>query len=280
MEGSVSRRTLTLRYPAACSLCRGELPRGTKAWWDKEAKQATCLICGGGAELALESAGTAGGSARQKYDRLHARREKEVKGALGDKLGSVYLFFKDEPQWTRAWQTGSAGEERLARFFEKELPESAIALHDRRIPGSRANIDHIVVARSGVWVIDAKLYSGKVERRTVGSIWRSEIKVFVGGRDRTKLVYGMASQVEATRAAIAPDPLASDVAVTPTVCFVASEWGLFAKPFELNGVIVTWPQKLAERIAVPGPLTATAVARLANRIAVALPPAVQAKTSR
>ena len=112
---------LTLRYAAACSLCSGALPRGTEAWWDPETKQATCLLCGGGAELARERAGTAGGSGRQKYDRLHGRREKEVKGALGDKLGGVYLFLKDEPQSTRAWRTGSAGEQRLARFFAQEL---------------------------------------------------------------------------------------------------------------------------------------------------------------
>lgn len=270
---------LTLRYPADCSLCGGALPRGAEAWWDRETRQATCLVCGNGAELAREMAGTPGGSGREKYDRLRERREKEVKGVLGDKLGGAYLFFKDEPQSTRAWRTGSAGEQRLARFFEQELPSSAIALHDRRIPGSKANIDHIVVAPSGIWVIDAKLYSGKVERRTVGSFWRSEVKVFVGGRDRTKLVHGMASQVKATRSALSLDELAGDVSVNPALCFVASDWGLFAKPFELSGVIVTWPQRLAERIAAPGPLTTTAVARLANRIAVALPPAVLSKTS-
>ena len=35
-------------------------------------------------------------------------------------------------------------------------------LHDRRIPGTRANIDHIAVASSAVWVIDAKRYNGKL----------------------------------------------------------------------------------------------------------------------
>jgi Nuclease-related domain len=278
MEGSVARRTLSLRYPAVCSLCSSELPRGTTAWWDKEAKQATCLVCGGGADLARDLAGTAGGSGRQKYDRLRKRREKEVKGVLGDKLGSVYLFFKDEPQSTRAWGTGSAGEERLARYFGKSLPDSAIVLHDRRIPGSRANIDHIVVAPSGVWVIDAKDYKGKVERRDVGPFWRSDVRVFVGGRDRTKLVRGMAGQVEATRGALAKDPLAADVAVTPAVCFVASEWGFFPKSFEVNGVLVTFPGDMAERISARGRLAPTAVERLANRIAVGLPPAVRAAT--
>lgn len=279
MEGSAARRMLTLRYPAACSLCGAALARGTKAWWDKEAKHATCLVCGSGAELAAELAGTPGGSARAKYDRLHSRREREMKSVLGDKLGSAFLFFKDDPQSTRAWSTGAAGEQRLGGFFAKKLPASAIVLHDRRIPGSRANIDHVVVAASGVWVIDAKLYKGKVECRTVGSFWRPENKVFVGGRDRTKLVVGMARQLDAARAALDGDPLAAEVAVTPAVCFVDSEWGLFAKPFELHGVAVLWPQKLVERIGAPGRLTSTAITRLANRLAVALPPAVREKAT-
>ena len=162
---------------------------------------------------------------------------------------------------------------RLARFFDRELPASAITLHDRRIPGSRANVDHIVVAPSGVWVIDAKFYEGKVERRTLGPFWRPELAVFVAGRNRTKVVHGMPRQVEAVRAAISSDPLAAEVAVTAAVCFVASDWGLFAKPFEVSGVTVIWPQKLAERIGAAGPLTNSAVARIANRIGVSLPPA-------
>jgi hypothetical protein len=40
-------------------------------------------------------------------------------------------------------------------------------LHDRRICGSRANIDHLAIGPGGVTVIDAKNYRGKVrtERR-------------------------------------------------------------------------------------------------------------------
>jgi hypothetical protein len=41
-----------------------------------------------------------------------------------------------------------------------------VVLHDRRIPGRRSNIDHLVIARSGVWVVDTKRYRGKVERRS------------------------------------------------------------------------------------------------------------------
>jgi len=33
-----------------------------------------------------------------------------------------------------------------------------VVLHDRAIPGSRANIDHIGIGPTGVWVIDTKRY--------------------------------------------------------------------------------------------------------------------------
>jgi hypothetical protein len=275
-EGARSaRRRLRLRYPAVCSVCRCDLALGTEAWWDSEAKLAICLVCGSGADLATELAGRAGASGRQRYERLHERRQEQMKDRFGKRLGGLVLALSDDPQATRAWRTGSAGEERLARFFERELPDGTVALHDRRIPRSRANIDHIVVSTNGVWVIDAKLYEGKVERRTLGPFWRPEIAVFVGGRNRTKVVHGMSPQIDAVCAALAADPLADEVAVKPAVCFVASEWGLFARPFDVAGVLVTWPQKLAERIAAPGPLTAPAVTRIANRLALGLPPAAR-----
>jgi hypothetical protein len=40
-------------------------------------------------------------------------------------------------------------------------------------------------------------------------------------------------------------------------------------------VLVSWPQKLVEQITASGLLTAEAVARLANRIGVTLPPAAR-----
>ena len=264
-------RKLRLRYSATCVVCHVDLPAKSQGWWNSETKEVRCLVCGSDCDFAREHAGVAGGSARQRFDRLHSRREEDVKGRFGKRLGGLVLTLSDDPQSTRAWETGSEGEERLGRFLERELPETAFALHDRRIPGSRANIDHIVVAPTGVWVIDAKLYKGRVERRTIGSLWRAEQAVFVGGRNRTKVIHGMERQVEAVRKALAADPLASDLEVHPVVCFVESEWKLFAKPFELGGVLVTWPRKLIERVARTGPLTGTAVTRLANRLAVELP---------
>jgi Nuclease-related domain len=267
----VSARRLRLRCPAACSVCRCDLPRGSDAFWDSEAKLATCLVCGSGGDLARELAGTAGGSGRRTYERRRDRREGEVRGLLGNRLGGLYLFFKQEPQSTKAWLTGADGEERRARFLETELPFDAIGLHDRRIPGTQTNIDHVIVARGGVWVVDAKDYKGRVEQRDIGPLWRFEPRLFVGGRDRTKLVAAMHRQLRAVSDAVAGDPLASELTIRASVCFVASSWGFHPKAFELDGVLVCWPQHLAQRIARPGTLTKTSVERMANRIAVALP---------
>jgi len=54
---------------------------------------------------------------------------------------------------------------RRAPVRRQDLPRRLWILHDRRIPGSRANIDHIVVAPSGVWIIDAKRYSDQLVQR-------------------------------------------------------------------------------------------------------------------
>jgi hypothetical protein len=41
----------------------------------------------------------------------------------------------------------------------------AVVLHDREVPGTRANIDHLVVAGDGVWVVDTKRWAGVCDRR-------------------------------------------------------------------------------------------------------------------
>ena len=53
-----------------------------------------------------------------------------------------------ELQSVTAWQTGSHGEVRAGAVLGSwATTVGAVVLHDRKIPGSRANIDHLVVAR-------------------------------------------------------------------------------------------------------------------------------------
>lgn len=49
-------------------------------------------------------------------------------------------------------------------------------MHDRRIPRSRANIDHIVVTPGGVWVIDTKRRVGSApQKRAAGGFIRPRL---------------------------------------------------------------------------------------------------------
>ncbi|WP_245561710.1 nuclease-related domain-containing protein [Agromyces italicus] len=53
-------------------------------------------------------------------------------------------------QSTHAWSVGAAGEEVVGARLDAIASEHIRVLHDRRIPGSRANIDHLVVTPGGV----------------------------------------------------------------------------------------------------------------------------------
>src|SRR5690606_25619338 len=102
-----------------------------------------------------------------------------------------------EKQTTAAWARGAVGEERLGAALDAIAGDSIAVLHDRRIPGSRANIDHLAITPAGIWVIDAKRYADKRPTLRIEGGWvrpRTE-KLMVGGRDRTKLVDGVLTQM-------------------------------------------------------------------------------------
>jgi hypothetical protein len=217
--------------------------------------------------------GSPGASARRRYDKLHAQREDDVKRKLGRRLGGVYLALSEEPQSTRAWGVGSKGERLLGEYLESLHDESKlVVLHDRRIPGSRANIDHIAICRNGIYAIDAKNYEGKVQRIDRGGWLSTDLRLYVGRRDCTKLVYGMGKQVEALRSALG-EPLLQEFAIgtKAALCFVDAEWSLFAKPFSLDGVWIGWAKALGERLLDDGPLSSDYLMSIAHRVDAKLP---------
>ena len=189
-------------------------------------------------------AGTGGGSARREYDRRPVRREERIR-EQHPRLGGLILALTDEPQSTQAWERGAIGEELLAKRLS-ELPEPTRVLNDRRIPGTRANIDHIVVAPSGVWVVDAKRYKNKrPELRVEGGIIRPRVESLrIGGRDRTSLVAGLGKQVALMRAALD----GTGVPVHGALCFLEADWPLIGGSFTIDGHHVLWPKLLVKRI--------------------------------
>jgi hypothetical protein len=212
--------------------------------------------------------GVAGASAAAEGARRRSRSVEAVRQKHGDHAAAVA-----EAVASTSWEKGSNGEFRLAEFIQREIGDHVIPLHDRLIPGTRANIDHLWIAPTGVWVVDAKSYKGKVVKRDVGPFWRSEYKVYVGGRDRTKLATAMQFQLDAVLAALRPDPEAKGIDVHTVLCFVDSDWGLLDFPFQVGSVWVLYPGALRKRLKKDGPLSREKMERLAKRLALSLPAA-------
>ena len=81
---------------------------------------------------------------------------------------------RPEPDPER-WLRGAAGERATAALLA-DLPRRFVVGHDLALPGSRGNIDHVVIGPSGVYVIDSKAYRRRLRVRG-GSVWAGEFLV-------------------------------------------------------------------------------------------------------
>jgi hypothetical protein len=93
---------------------------------------------------------TAGGSAAEKA--AAARRVADRRQREAEKAARV----------AEAWEKGRDGEARLAAVLEQLATDGYRHLPDRALPGSAANIDHLLVGPAGVFVLDAKNWSGEI----------------------------------------------------------------------------------------------------------------------
>jgi hypothetical protein len=72
---------------------------------------------------------------------------------------------------TLSWRRGAAGERRTARLLAPLERHGWAVLHDLAIPGSQANIDHLVIGPGGVAVVDSKQYRGRLHLDRYGLVW-------------------------------------------------------------------------------------------------------------
>lgn len=214
--------------------------------------------------------GEAGGSARRRHERLQAARESDVKARWGDRVGGWVLRFSDEPQSIRAWGLGADGEQELAAALVGV--EGLRILNDRAVKGSKANIDHVLVGPAGVFVVDAKHYKGDIEIRNVGGLFRTELRLYVSGRDRSKLADQMTWQLREVRSAVAGLGLQPMPPVTPVLCFIGARWPrFFGRVDEFEGVRIEDPGSLRRLISAPVVLDEEAIDGVSRGLAMALP---------
>ncbi|MFE5730238.1 nuclease-related domain-containing protein [Streptomyces sp. NPDC056528] len=66
-----------------------------------------------------------------------------------------------------SWRVGAEGEQATARMLAPLARRGYAVLHDRAIPGSRANLDHLIAGPAGVLLIDSKNWRSKTARVTL-----------------------------------------------------------------------------------------------------------------
>lgn len=209
--------------------------------------------------------GIAGGSAAREHERRRIAREARVR-AEHPLTGGLRLAVGAAPQHEDAWRRGAEGEVLVAASLAA-AGDGVALLHDRRMPRSHANIDHLAIAASGVWVIDAKNLRGKV---SIEKSFRKRPKLMIGGRDRTSLVDGLDRQVAAVRRTMSEiDPA---VPVHGALCFVEADLPLL-RTLTFEGYPLLWRKGMRRRLRQSGPVPAGRCASIAADLARAFPSA-------
>lgn len=83
-----------------------------------------------------------GASAQQRADRLRSRADKLARQAT-------------------AWETGAEREPAVARRLA-DLPAGFTVLQDLTLPDAHVRLDHLVISAGGLYLVDAKKYSGRL----------------------------------------------------------------------------------------------------------------------
>ena len=213
--------------------------------------------------------GIAGASANREYERRKAIREERVRRSLGNTLGGLALAIGGDAPSTNAWKRGSIGEAKVAEALRGV--EGVRVLSDRRVPHTRGNIDQIVIAPAGVFVIDAKLYRGLISIKDRGGWFQRDERLYVGGRDRSHLADNMTWQVEAVQQVlVSTGARFVAVPVQPVLCFVDVEWSLRASR-SYRGVRLAGLRSIKELVTQFRLLNSEDVETLSHILATAFP---------
>jgi hypothetical protein len=162
------------------------------------------------------------------------------------------LRFRPSPD-TLAWRRGAAGERRTARLLAPLERRGWVVLHDLAIPGSAANIDHVVIGPGGVLVVDSKQYRGRLHLDRYGMVWHGR-HLLVSALRKVRWQADQADQV----LGIADITVAAIVAVHGA----SVPWGLL----QADGVTIVPARRVPDLLqALPPVLGPERVAWLADR---------------
>lgn len=100
-------------------------------------------------------------------DAADAARPGIVIGSAAFAFG-IGVFLARTPE-ASTWGKGARGERKTGRKLDR-LPGWS-ALHDRAVPGSRANLDHVLIGPGGVLYVDTKNWTSRTVEIRRGTLW-------------------------------------------------------------------------------------------------------------
>lgn len=159
------------------------------------------------------------------------------------------------------WAKGAEGERRTAAALTA-LPSTYVVLHDLHVPGSKANVDHLVIGPNGVFVVDSKAHSGAF---TAGSdtLWRGRYPLrkeadtlsFIAGRIGEHLDVPVSGVLCFTEAEL-PQQV-NDLGSVRAVSLDALVGTVTIGPEVNTPEMVAWLTRLASELEVPTKRAAT-----------------------
>lgn len=170
---------------------------------------------------------------------------------LRNPVGGSSMFRESLSQDGNGWLKGATADYLVGIMLHQELTGGARVLTDRRVPNSQTMIDHIVVAPSGVWVVDSRNWSGRI--KYLFDRESESMRLWVGKHDQTP-------KVELLYAVVIPVAQAVgdiEVNVNPVMAVIDGNWGSGfrrTKPVTHKGVLVTSADDVVSRINRPGSL--------------------------
>ena len=237
----------SLRYGGTCDSCGTKIEVRATGWHNPDLKKVRCVACGPPAD---------GVSAD------------ESQAMSPDPIGGSAALREARSRHDHKWVKGAAGEYLMDQSLHNRLSKDAVILTDRQIPRTTANIDHIVVAPSGVWIIDTKTWKGRIEYKARSPLGVDN-RLYVGGKDRTSVVEAMYAMVIPVAQAIGD----RSVPVHPALVFIDGDWATAAlprfmmnRPFQHLNVWITPPKILAKMINDAGPLDLKTVQTLGAKL--------------
>lgn len=163
-------------------------------------------------------------------------------------------------------------EYRAISILRSGLVDAEMVLSDRRIIGAPVSVELVIVASSGVWVIDGKKRDGLSVR---GVDATGAVRELSYGKGDIAAQLRKLSEYSGVVAALVRDPgvpIRPVMVVLPDRCTVGTRLRLLRrKAFTHGTVLVASPQGLLQRVHQPGPLTREQVLRVGHRLDESMP---------